>query len=77
MKIFKAAAALLFVTAFSCPAGAARGLVPVYDARFSPPLVLLSNPGPDGRLLAVQASPDSSGPENVIAIDGRGKTGLV
>jgi hypothetical protein len=59
---------------FSFPPGAGlAAVIPLFDARFTPPLNEISGLNPDSCFLAVQTMPGSTSPARVISIDKRGR----
>jgi len=63
---------VLSILLFLPDAGLAA-VIPLFDARFSPPLTEISSLNSESCFLAVQSIPDSTSPAKVISIDKRGR----
>lgn len=59
------------------PGAGLAAVVPLFDARFTPPLTEISNLNSEACFLAVQSMPDSTSPARVISIDKRGRVTTV
>lgn len=67
-----------FLVVFSpFPGAGFAAVVPLFDARFSPPLTEISGLNPDSCFLAVQSMPDSTSPARIISIDKRGRVATI